>query len=104
MGNSRKLSSATREKYINFFDTYGEEGLYKRIVGSGLLSSAQIPDPEVRILDDSEGFFILFRRSGEEKFFVIGKVLRRAAHVIYRELMRQNKDRKPNFQRFLNAI
>lgn len=100
----KKLPQTLCQDYVTMLKKYGEEGLYRRTIGAGFLRLAKIEDPDVEIMDYSDSFFALYRRTGEEEYFSIGKALRRAAHAIYRELMRQNKNKKPDFQRFLNAI
>jgi len=100
----KKLPDEICQDYVSMLKKYGEEGLYRRSIGAGFLRLTKIESPDLEILDYSDAFFALYRRTGEEEYFSIGKVLRRAAHAIYRELMRQNKEKKPNFQRFLNVV
>lgn len=97
------LSEEVCKKYLLKLKNYGEEGLYRRIVGEAFIKLDKQSNPPQLILDYSNAFFQLFRRTGQEEFFIIGKVLRRAAHVIYRELVRQNKT-KVDYKRFLNVI
>lgn len=100
----KKLPDEICQDYIAMLKRHGEEGLYRRTVGAGFLILTKIENPDLEVLDYSDAFFILYRRTGEDMYFSIGKVLRRAAHTIYRELLRQNKNKKPNFNRFLNAV
>lgn len=100
----KKLSKDVCSSYIDALTKYGEDGLYKKTVGAGFLMLLKVANPDVEIMDYSDAFFALYRRTGDESFFQIGRVLRRASHTIYRELMRQNKEKKPNFDRFLNGI
>src|SRR5689334_14870938 len=100
----KQINKDLQIKYLNMLHQLGENGLFRRAVGTGLIESENINDPDLEILNLADAFFALHRRTGDENYFTIAKVLRRAAHVIYRELMRQNKDKKPNFQRFLNVI
>lgn len=100
----KKLSEEMCNNYINLLKEHGEEGLYRRAIGAGFLRLVKIDSPDLEIMDYSDAFFALYRRTGEEIYFSIGKILRRSAHAVYRELMRQNKDKKPNYQRFLNVV
>ncbi|HVI40804.1 MAG TPA: hypothetical protein VM577_09100 [Anaerovoracaceae bacterium] len=100
----KKLSEETCNDYIEMLNKHGEEGLYRRAIGAGFLRLTKTDSPDLEILDYSDAFFALYRRTGEDVYFTIGKVLRRAAHAVYRELMRQNKSKKPNYQRFLNVV
>lgn len=101
---TKQINEDLQIKYLNMLRQLGENGLFRRAVGTGLIDSGDVSEPDLEILNLAEAFFALHRRTGNENYFIIAKVLRRAAHVVYRELMRQNKDKKPNFQRFLNVI
>ena len=100
----KKIPKEICNDYVAMLKEYGEDGLYHRTVVAGFLRLVDIEHPDIEILDYSEAFFSLYRRTGEDVYFSIGKVLRRAAHSIYRELLKQNKDKQPNFKRFLNVI
>jgi len=98
------LSEEICKDYLLKLEKYGEEDLYQRIVKEVFLRlDDNETSPEYLILNCSDAFFQFYRRTGEEKYFIIGKVLRRAGHVVYRELLRKNKI-KPDFKRFLNKI
>jgi hypothetical protein len=97
----KKLSKDFRENYITMLMEYGEDNLYKRVSEEGfLLDKVGAPN---NILDYSESFFALYVTTGKEEYFTIGKVLRRAAHAIYRALQRKNDEKLFN-KRFLNQI
>lgn len=101
--NHKKIDKQTQQNYLNLLDALGEESIYRRIVGAAINSSVDIENPEIGLLDTSDSFLYLFRQTGEDKFFLLSKIMRRAAHVVYRELCRQDKEKKINF-RFLNAV
>lgn len=103
MNITKRLTEGQRTKYLEALKKYNEEGLYRHAIGQGLMALAENPDADLAILDYADAFFILHRRTGEEDYFRIAKALRRAAHVLYRELLRQNKNRKPS-DRFLNVV
>jgi len=95
------------ENYVNIYITYGKDMLFKRAIGNGILISSQVAYPEIILLDHSEEFFSLFRKTGDNKYFEIGKILRRAAHKIYREFSRIYKNNDLNYPingKFLNII
>lgn len=98
-----RIKQDISDRYITLLKRKGEEGLYRHIFGTGIMRSTKIENPEVEILDMSEAFFTLYRRSGKEDYFIIGKVLRKAAHALYRQFLRINKDKKINI-RFLNIV
>lgn len=96
-----KLSENQVKTYLQMLLENGENGLYRKAIGQGILRyAANIKTPEVELLDISEAFFAAYRRVGDESLFVIGKVLRRAAHTLYRKL--KHNDKKND--RFLNAV
>ena len=88
------------EMYANILAVNGEDGAFRKFIGLGVKRSVQVQNPEVEMLDLSESFFTLYRRTGEEKYFKLGRILRRAAHRLYREFLR---DKRSN-GRFLNLV
>lgn len=101
---SKQVPKKIKMSYLSILDTYGEEGLFQRCVGAGMLHSATVGDVDIEMLDLAESFLALYRRTGEEKFALISKIQKRAAHVVYRQLLRIHKDKKPNYKRFLNLV
>ena len=80
----------------------GEVGLYRQFVGKGIISSIDIIHPDIETLNLSDSFFSLYRSTGTKEYFIIAKALRKAAHTIYRQLLRLNKNTiNP---RFLNVL
>jgi hypothetical protein len=98
-----KLKRDVSERYVVLLNNKGEDGLYRHVVGTGVMRSVKVPNPDLEILDMSEAFFTLFRRNGDEAYFIIGKVLRRAAHALYRQFLRINKEKQKS-ERFLNVV
>jgi hypothetical protein len=89
--------------YTKLLKTKGEDGLYRYMVGSGIVRATEIKSPETELLDLSDSFFCLYRASGKEEHFIIGKILRRAAHKLYRQFLKINKDKQVN-AKFLNMV
>ncbi len=98
-----KLKKEISDRYLEILKNKGEDGLYRHIIGTGVMRSVRVPNPEVEILDMSDSFFSLFRSTGIDDYFIIGKILRRAAHKLYRQFLRINKE-KPRSGRFLNVV
>ncbi|HLG27278.1 MAG TPA: hypothetical protein VI423_05790 [Paenisporosarcina sp.] len=99
----KKLSENQVKTYLEMIVEHGEEGLYRRAIGMGIMRYASnVKHPEVELLDLSEAFFIAYRRGEEEILFSIGKALRRAAHTLYRKLVKD--DNKEINNRFLNVV
>jgi hypothetical protein len=97
------LSKNKPEEYIKLFDKKGEIGLYKWAVGEGVVSLSVCESPDVMFLDLAEYFFALSRSTGNKKYFVVGKIFRKAAHKLYRVLFILKPDHQIN-SRFLNII
>jgi len=96
------LDVAIVTKYEAILKNRGELGLYQKIVGSTIVRSVDVVQPDVELLNLSESFFSEFRKSGDNKYFIIGKILRRSAHTIYRQLLKLNKT--PINSKFLNMV
>ena len=102
MGTPKKISDTLASEYIELLQKVGEEGLYKRTLGV-LDAGSKIENPDLEVLEFSEAFFSKYRATGEEAYFIIGKILRKAAHKIYRQLLEKDKAKKIN-TKFLNLV
>lgn len=96
-------NKSQKDYYLKLLDQSGIEGIYRKAIGKAFLHLPDESTIDLNLMDLSDSFFSLHKQTGEEKFFQIGKALRRAAHMVYRELMRMNK-RKPKNIRFLNVV
>lgn len=56
--------------------------------------------PELEFLDIYDEFIILYRREGEEIYLDLARVFRKAAHKVYRVMLKKNMTEKNS--RFLN--
>lgn len=98
-----RISEKIKEEYERLLCSKGDYYLYRHILGTGILNRQNVEYPEIFFLNQAEAFFALYRQTGNERFFVIGKVLRRAAHRLYRTYRRLNEG-YPQNARFLNLI
>ena len=101
--SSTMISKKRREEYVKLLHNSGEDRLYAAAVGVGMKASAHCSSPEVQILDESDAMLSLYRRTGKEEYFIISKLLRKAAHVVYRQLLAQDSNKRPNRKRFLTV-
>lgn len=97
----KKLSDQQVKTYLDMLLKHGEDGLYYKAIATGLLSYASnIKDPELELLDVAEALFIINRRADNDTIFTIGKIFRRAAHTLHRQLQKHNnKNPHPRFLR-----
>lgn len=98
-----KLSDGIIKYYISLLDIKGENGVYRNSIATGIRAIDKSSSSDTELLDLSEAFILLYRRTGEEKYSIIGKILKKAAHVIYRQLLKINKE-KLKSNRFLNVV
>lgn len=98
-----KVTKRIREEYEKLLSDVGEARFYSHVFGTGILARRHFDYPENMMLDQSEAFFALFRTTGNYNYFVIGRVLRRAAHKLYRDSRRKNQNYPAN-KRFLDVV
>ena len=101
---STKISKKRREEYLELLHASGAAKMYQAVIGIGMKSSADCDSPEDLILDESDAMLFLYRQTGKEEYLTISKLLRKAAHVVHRQLMIQNSNKKPNRKRFLYSV
>ncbi len=92
-----KYLAAGESKFYRLLTVYGvkkmmeiEKGTYKGI------------SPELHFLESYNQFIILYRREGEEVYLALARVFRRAAHKIYRLMLKKNMTEKNT--KFLNLV
>jgi hypothetical protein len=98
-----QVTKKIRDEYETILRSVGESGLYSNVLCAGILHRKHIDAPELMMMDQSDSFFSLYRTTGNENYFVIGRVLRRVAHRLYRESMKL-KPITPRSNRFLNIV
>ena len=97
------LPRQTLEKYLDVLKRKGESGLYRYCVGEGIMKSTVEKNPEIGMLDLSEKFLIEARLSDNDNFYLVARILRRAAHAVYRQFLKLNTGKGSN-ERFLNVV
>lgn len=92
-----KYLEVGEERFYSFLLYYAanklamtENGSYKGI------------SPDLEFLDYYDRFIILYRREGEEVYLQVAKLLRKAAHKIYRIMLK--KDMTARNAKFLNLV
>ncbi|MDP2683537.1 MAG: hypothetical protein Q8P20_00620 [bacterium] len=99
MAISKKISDRVKEAHLKILKQVGAEGLYNQAVSACLFNSTQLTSPEIELLDLSEAFLALYRRTGGDDFLIICKALRRAAHKVHRVLSKKTDNfiKSPRF-------
>lgn len=82
----------------------GEEGLYNFLKKNSFLRLSEQPALENEFIETSEDFFSLYRTTGNENYFILGKILRRVGHAVYRQGFKVNPSKKINKKKFLNLL
>jgi hypothetical protein len=98
-----RVTKRIREEYETLLKDVGEARFYSHVFGTGVLALRHFEHPENMMLDQSEAFFVLFRTTGNRNYFTIGRILRRAAHRLYRDGKRKNPE-YPTNARFLASV
>jgi hypothetical protein len=98
-----RITNRIRDEYEALFKNVGEGKFYGHVLGSGALARNHLEYPEIAMIDQSDGFFALYRATGNIIYFNIGRVLRRAAHKLYREGRKKNPNYPVN-KRFITIV
>jgi hypothetical protein len=96
------VTKRIREEYETLLRNVGESRFYSHVLSTGQQACKQFEHAEIMMLDQSDAFFSLYRTTGNCNFFIIGKILRRVAHKLYRYL--REKSSTPVNRRFLNIV
>ncbi len=100
----RKISEKVGKDYIQALTDMGPEALCFELVKRGLNEAKNTTTPELDLLEFAEAFFILHRRTENYGYAEVGKIVRKAAHIVYRELLKKDKNKAPNPERFLTLV
>lgn len=97
------ISEERIKNYIQQLTERGEDGFYRHLIAIGIKRSIHIKDPQVEILNTSEGFLLLFRKTGDKIYDKFYRLFRRAAHTLYRQFNKKEAKSKQS-NRFLHAV
>jgi hypothetical protein len=97
-----RVPGRVRDEYETFLVRHGENEFLSFLIKSGSIAKAHYDHPEMMMLDQSDDFFSLYRTTGNNNYFTIGKILRRAAHMLYRD--NHKKGFTPINNRFFNLV
>ena len=98
-----KVTKRIQDEYETLLRDVGEDRFFTHVFGNGVSARRHYEYPEITMLEQAEAFFSLFRTTGDYNCFIIGKILRRAAHRLYRDGRSKNPEYPIN-KKFLNSI
>ena len=100
---------ALKQTYVPKYLAAGDEKFYRFLLFYALNKLIAIKNesykglsPELEFLGYYEQFIILYRREGEEVYLDLGRVFRRAAHKVYRLMLKKKMIEKNS--KFLNLV
>ncbi len=96
-----------KKEFVPKYIEKGDADFYKLLITyslnkMSLKDSKNFISPEIELLDYHNAFMTLYRREGNEDFLKIAKSFRKAAHKIYRVLLKNSIINKNN--KFLNLV
>lgn len=100
---------ALKSRFVPSFKAVGEKKFYRNLLvfATNQMMSMEKGlhkglSPELILLDCYDQFIILYRREGEDIYLDLARSFRRAAHKIYRVMLKKNMTQKSS--RFLNLV
>lgn len=101
------MQSNQKVDYVGRYRSLGEERFHKYLLSESVQKILRMKDgshsgtsPEIELLDHSEKFLQLYRRKNDIIHLDLARLFRRAAHRVYRILIRMQLTKKND--RFLN--
>jgi hypothetical protein len=103
------LDTLIKKDIVEQYRSIGKERFYQSLLAHGnaksmLMQKGQYDgvSPEIEMMEGYDKFLILYREDDEEAFLEIANLMRRAGHIIYRNLL--NKKLTSVNDRFLNRV
>jgi hypothetical protein len=100
---------SVKPEFIAKYMAIGDEGFYKFLLVQAVSKLVLIEtgkykgiSPELEFINYSDKLIILYRRDGDEKILNLARIFRRAAHRIYRVMLKKSMT-IPN-SKFLQAV
>jgi hypothetical protein len=103
--------SNIKQEFVLKYTTVGKEKFYRFLLSSAIFEMViQLETPEAKadkypdhkLMDLYEKFILFYRRENESVYLEIAILCRRAAHKVYRALLKQKIVEKNN--RYLNLV
>ncbi len=100
---------ALKKNFVPKYLATGEQKFYRFLLFYALNKLIYIEkdsfkgkSPELEFLDYYEQFIILYRREGEDVYLELARVFRRAAHKVYRVMLKKSMTERN--AKFLNLV
>lgn len=101
---------ASNKDFIEKYNAVGSHKFYRFLLTYAINKLIKIRDneykgsisPEIEFLEYAEKFLQFYRREGDEDYLDIAKIFRKAAHKIYRIMLK--KQMTKHNPRFLNMV
>lgn len=96
------------KEFLDKYKLIGEEKFYKFLLVYSIKKliffekENKVSQPNLELLEIHNQFIILYRREGEDIYLNIAKVFRKAAHKIYRVMLKKGLINKSD--KFLNLV
>lgn len=98
-----------KNDFISKYLAQGEDKFYKFLLLYALNKIILMkqdnysgPSPEIELIELYEKFLLIYRREGNEDYFAVAKLFRKAAHKIYRTMFNKGLIKKNS--KFLNLV
>lgn len=98
-----------KNDHISKYHAIGEQRFYRNLLCYAINKLIKIRDeeypgtsPELEFLEHSERFLFLYRREADPTYLEISKLFRKAAHKIYRMMLKKGMTNKN--LKFLNIV
>jgi len=100
---------ALKKNFVPKYLATGEQKFYRFLILYALNKLIYIEkgsfkgkSPELEFLDYYDQFIILYRREGEDVYLELARVFRKAAHKVYRVMLKKNMTERN--AKFLNLV
>lgn len=102
-------SDVFKQEFVSKYMSSGDDKFYKFLLVYALNKLIAIEkgeykgiEPSLELMDYHDRFVILYRREGEEIYLSLARCLRKAAHKIYRVMLKKNMTIRNS--KFLNLV
>lgn len=103
------MATEAKSQFVNRYLEKGEDRFYRFLISYAVNKLVAISNgtykgiaPDLELLEYYDQFIILYRREGDSVYLDLARLFRKAAHKIYRVMLK--KDMTPRNGKFLNLV